>query len=62
MMGKMKAPFQLAAEADPTFFAEYPALTRLLGASSVVGKRAAATRARKSKSEDPGVGPLRPTG
>jgi hypothetical protein len=47
MMEKMKGPFQLAAEANPALLAEFPSLARLLGAASLAGKRAAATRARK---------------
>ncbi|HEY3819076.1 MAG TPA: hypothetical protein VGL81_18025 [Polyangiaceae bacterium] len=47
LLDQLKAPFQLASQANPALLSQYPAIARLLGARQVVGKRAAAARAKK---------------
>jgi len=51
----LKVPFELAAAADPARMQRFSALARLLRAQKLVGKRAAAQRARnlKAKKEAP---------
>jgi len=46
VVNSLKTPFQLASAANPSISRQYPALTRLLGAQTVVAKRAAATKKR----------------
>lgn len=46
MVEQMKVPFQLASTANPALLSQYPGLARLLGASTVVAKRAVATKKR----------------
>jgi hypothetical protein len=49
LMDKLKLPFQLASAANPALLSSYPALARLLGASTVVAKRAVATKKKNAK-------------
>jgi hypothetical protein len=48
VINNLKAPFQLAATANPSMATQYPALTRLLGAQKVVAKRAASTKKKNA--------------
>jgi hypothetical protein len=46
LVDSLKAPFDLAATANPAMLSQYPGIARLLGAKSIVAKRAATTRAK----------------
>jgi hypothetical protein len=46
LVDKLKGPFALASQHDPSLVSRYPALARLLGAATVIAKRALATRQR----------------
>lgn len=48
LMDSLKAPFNLAAARDPSLSSRFPALSRLLGAQTVIAKRAAASRQRNA--------------
>ena len=50
-MEALKAPFQLAVNRTPTLMSQYPSLNRLLGAQTVVAKRAASSRAKNAKAD-----------
>ena len=62
LVDRLKAPFELASGHDPTLLSRYPALARLLGASKVIAKRAAATRKRNAMVEvtPPAEGVVKP--
>ena len=47
LLDTLKPPFNLASTANPALLSQYPATARLLGAKTVVAKRAAASRAKK---------------
>jgi hypothetical protein len=51
MIDALKPPFDLASSANPALLNQYPAIARLLGAKTLVAKRAAASRARNQKTE-----------
>jgi hypothetical protein len=46
LVDSLKAPFDLASTANPALLSQYPGIARLLGAKSIVAKRAAASRAK----------------
>ena len=46
LLEALKPPFDLAATANPGLLSQYPAIARLLGAKTIVAKRAASSRAR----------------
>ena len=48
VMSTLKTPYQYAATANPALLRQYPALSRLLGAQTVVAKRAASTRKKNA--------------
>jgi hypothetical protein len=49
LLDALKPPFGLAATANPALLSQYPAIARLLGAKTVVAKRAASSRAKNAK-------------
>jgi hypothetical protein len=49
LMNRLKRPFQLAVDADPTLASKFPATTRLLGAARAVAQKANATKAANKK-------------
>ena len=51
LLDTLKSPFDLASTANPALLSQYPAIARLLGAKTVVAKRAASSRARNKKAE-----------
>ena len=51
LVDALKAPFDLAAAANPALLSQYPAIARLLGAKAVVAKRSAATKAKNKKAD-----------
>jgi hypothetical protein len=48
-LGKLDAIFRVVAKQNPVVLVDFPELTKLLDVPKVIGKRGAATRARKRK-------------